>query len=293
MAGIPKVLKMKTVSVIIPTYNRESTVRRAINSVLEQDYKNLEIIVIDDGSTDATAEVIKEIQSAQVSAEKIVHYFRQKNQGACVARNFGMKQAVGDYLMFLDSDDFIRDDYIATQVESIEAQQAECSICDFEATIESSGEVRYFDNGRHPQDFIRKLVSPSVSTVFMRRDSIPSHLLWNEKLKSLQDLDFIFRYFLSVKKYSYVNKPLFKYILHNGERISDNYTEGLQYSILKESMWKYVNEDSASLVSNSREIVKAYIWSLRKHQAKNIVVRITPSAVKQVIKRMLQKHGLV
>jgi glycosyltransferase involved in cell wall biosynthesis len=87
------------ISVVIPTYNRAEVLLDAINSVLSQTYKNFEIIIVDDGSTDNTQEIIKKINDARIK------YFYQENSGVSSARNKGIKTANGDYIAFLDSDD--------------------------------------------------------------------------------------------------------------------------------------------------------------------------------------------
>lgn len=89
-------------SIIIPTFNRSNTIRRAIESVLNQTLTYWELIIVDDGSTDNTREVIESyIRNPKVS------YFYQKNKGTSAARNYGALQAKGEFLIFLDSDDFI------------------------------------------------------------------------------------------------------------------------------------------------------------------------------------------
>ena len=87
------------ISVIIPTYNRGNMIERAVRSVLNQTYNNIEVIVVDDGSTDNTEEVIKDIKDTSVI------YIKEANAGACVARNKGIDVSSGDYIAFLDSDD--------------------------------------------------------------------------------------------------------------------------------------------------------------------------------------------
>ena len=88
------------ISVIIPTFNRAHVLLRAVDSVLKQSYKNFELIVIDDGSTDHTDELL----SSYVREGKI-QYLKQENKGVSSARNFGVKSSKGDWLAFLDSDD--------------------------------------------------------------------------------------------------------------------------------------------------------------------------------------------
>ena len=102
------------ISVIIPTYNRKKYIKRAIDSVIRQSYKPFEIIVIDDGSTDGTYELIKQsYSSSQISLKK------QKNNGVSSARNKGIKLANGDWIAFLDSDDEWFENKLELQVREI------------------------------------------------------------------------------------------------------------------------------------------------------------------------------
>ena len=101
------------VSVVIPTYNAATMVEQAIQSVLAQTYRDLEIIVIDDGSTDDTENVVRPFGER-------VRYFRQENQGVSAARNFGIKQARGEFIAFLDSDDLWAPEKLAEELPCLE-----------------------------------------------------------------------------------------------------------------------------------------------------------------------------
>lgn len=101
---------MHLVSVIIPVYNSAEYLRATLQSVVDQEYSPLEIIVVDDGSTD---------RSVRIASEFKVQIFTQPNRGACAARNLGIRKACGDYLQFLDADDLISPDKIRVQVERL------------------------------------------------------------------------------------------------------------------------------------------------------------------------------
>ncbi len=88
-------------SIIIPTYNRANFIKSTVYSILMQTYANFEIIIVDDGSTDNTREVIEEIKDHRI------HYYLKANEERAIARNFGTSKAKGDYITFLDSDDFL------------------------------------------------------------------------------------------------------------------------------------------------------------------------------------------
>lgn len=101
-------------SIIIPTYNRASMITHAIESISRQDYENWELLIIDDGSTDNTKEIISDFKN-----DKII-YIYQENAERGAARNNGIKNASGDYVFFLDSDDFIEKNYLSELKSLIE-----------------------------------------------------------------------------------------------------------------------------------------------------------------------------
>jgi len=107
---------MEKVSVIIPTYNNEDTIAEAIESVLNQTYKNLEIIIIDDGSTDSTGVLVKKY------LDKII-YIKQKNQERASARNTGISKATGKFIAFLDADDLYLKNKIEHQTKLLRKNQ--------------------------------------------------------------------------------------------------------------------------------------------------------------------------
>ena len=102
---------MLLVSVIMPAYNTEEYIEKAIQSVLEQTFSNWELLVIDDGSPDNLAEIVKKYENRDSRTRLI----QQVNQGVSVARNLGIEEAQGKYISFLDSDDY----YLATFLEKL------------------------------------------------------------------------------------------------------------------------------------------------------------------------------
>ena len=115
------------VSIIIPMYNVEKYIDECIKSVINQTYKNLEIILINDGSTDSSYDICKKYSEAE---DRIV-LINKENGGAASAKNFGLKIAKGDYITFVDSDDFIQYDMIEYMVNEIEKTKADIIQCDF------------------------------------------------------------------------------------------------------------------------------------------------------------------
>ena len=114
---------MPLVSVIIPSYNAESYIEECVNSVLSQSLKDFELIVVDDGSTDSTVNLVKTFQDNRLSLIEAPH----SNAGR--ARNLGMSKATGNYLYFLDADDFISEDCLLKFTECAEETNADVVIC--------------------------------------------------------------------------------------------------------------------------------------------------------------------
>ncbi|MFN8278607.1 MAG: glycosyltransferase [Chitinophagales bacterium] len=104
-------------SIVIPTYNRAGFIEKTIQSVLEQTYGNFEIIVVDDGSTDNTAEVMRGIKDPRV------HYYPKENAERAAARNYGARLAKGQYINFFDSDDLLLPHHLSTAVAVVERHQ--------------------------------------------------------------------------------------------------------------------------------------------------------------------------
>ena len=104
--------KKPLISIIIPTYNTDLYVSRCIYSALGQSYKNIEVIVVDDGSTDGTVDLIKGIQTPEPGYPILRRFYFEENRGAAAARNKGIREAMGSYIFFLDSDDYLAYDAI-------------------------------------------------------------------------------------------------------------------------------------------------------------------------------------
>ena len=113
------------VSVVVPIYNVEKYLKRCVNSIINQTYKNIEIILVDDGSTDSSGELCEEIKKR----DNRIKVYHKKNGGLGSARNYGYKYANGEYILFLDSDDYIE---INTIEEMIKYKEYDIVCCGFD-----------------------------------------------------------------------------------------------------------------------------------------------------------------
>ena len=120
------------ISVIVPVYNVKQYLRRCVDSILKQTYENIEIVLIDDGSTDESGAICDRYAQKDVRV-KVIH---KENGGLSDARNKGMQEARGEYFAFVDSDDYIAKDYIAYLFELIVENKAQISLCGYLKFIE-------------------------------------------------------------------------------------------------------------------------------------------------------------
>ncbi|MDO4948669.1 MAG: glycosyltransferase family 2 protein, partial [Bacteroidales bacterium] len=112
------------ISVIIPVYNTEKYVRQTLDSIIGQTYKNLEILIIDDGSTDGSGAICDKY----LSDERVKVYHRQ-NEGVAASRQFGVENCSGTYFVTLDSDDYVAPDYVEKLYDAIKKNEADVSVC--------------------------------------------------------------------------------------------------------------------------------------------------------------------
>jgi len=130
----------KLISIIIPVYNAEKSLKRSVDSLINQTYKNIEIILVNDGSIDNSAEICLNYQTN----DSRVKYIYQKNAGVSSARNHGIKASKGDYIAFLDADDYLESQFCERMLKCLTAQQADICICrnyKVEQHINSDGEI--------------------------------------------------------------------------------------------------------------------------------------------------------
>lgn len=118
---------MGKVSIVIPMYNNEKYVEKCMESVLRQTYRDIEIIVVDDGSTDLSGKILDLFSQA----DERVRVFHQENAGVAAARNRGIDVATGEYLTFIDGDDYVGATYIADFVKCAKQKQADMVVCGF------------------------------------------------------------------------------------------------------------------------------------------------------------------
>jgi len=209
------------VSVIIPTYNRSKTILKTLESVKNQTYRPVEIIVVDDGSKDNTEKIVSNWIKHNLSFDLTAIYISQLNKGAPIARNMGLMSSKGRFVQFLDSDDILYPEKFTVQVNDLLANKSSISVCNFKYVspknkykiIENSGNLKW-----------RMALGWSVFTAAPLMDKNNLHIdLWDPCLRITQDIDYFLKHIIAANKITHVNQVLCEYVIHDDPQISDLY----------------------------------------------------------------------
>jgi teichuronic acid biosynthesis glycosyltransferase TuaG len=208
------------VSAIIPTYNYARYAAAAVESALSQSFKDLEIVVVDDGSTDETAETLRPFG-------RCIRYIRQAHRGLAAARNMGIRVSRGRYLAFLDSDDLWLPDKTSMQIAQLDPNPAVGLVyCEAALFTEASPtEIPHSYWAHHPSgrilpSLLRHNVVPSP-TPMVRREMFDQVGLFDESLGACEDWDMWIR-IAQVSEFGYVDRVLAKYRLHSANMSLDH-----------------------------------------------------------------------
>jgi len=182
-------MEKEKISIIIPTRNRSNYLKRAIESVLQQSYQNIEIIVVDDASTDDTEKVVRSFKDS-----RIIYIKNRERQGPNFCRNVGLKKASGKYIAFLDDDDYYSDkDKLKKQIDLFKKNEnlgfVGSSYYDISLQRKRTPNIK----GRIDKTLLTTFSDIETSTIVIKKDVIEKVGLLDEAFKSQQNHDFFYR----------------------------------------------------------------------------------------------------
>lgn len=198
---------MPKVSVILPTYNCAHYLQESINSILSQSFKDLEVIIVDDGSSDNAAEV-----AAGYKSDGRVSYVWQNHSGLAAARNTGIARARGEYITFIDADDLFLTDRIARQVEVLDSNRAVDIVYTawryfYDNDTADSVSSPYAKLSGDILFFLKRNNFIPIVTAMIRRSSM-GEVLFDPGLKSHEDWDFWLRLSFQGKRFFCIDEEL-------------------------------------------------------------------------------------
>jgi glycosyltransferase involved in cell wall biosynthesis len=210
------------VSVIIPTFNRSDKLLEALSSVVAQSHRPIEVLVVDDGSTDDTERAAKAFACEHKNENFRILYIRQRNAGAPAARNNGLRNAVGEFIQFLDSDDLLKPGAIAAKLAAIKESGAPYAY-DSSEVRNDDGDLIGYCGGPWPEDgksgtilnYLFDVAGPLLPT------SVCVEIgPWDETLRGCQEIEYFLRLKTKVGKGKFALKGGHIQRVHSGPRIS-------------------------------------------------------------------------
>lgn len=224
---------MDKISIIVPVYNIEEYIEKCVKSIMKQTYKNIEIILVDDGSKDNAGNICDEL-SKKDERIQVVH---KVNGGLSSARNAGMKKATGEYICFVDGDDCIREDYCEVLYNALKETKSDISAVSYKEIKNSKARI-YNSAARAKKEFDDKCTVYNGDEIIVqflhwknfriawnklyRADILKNQ--WFKEGATFEDMYFNYKVLANVKRVAYVNSPCYYYIRRDGS-ISTTYSE--------------------------------------------------------------------
>lgn len=246
-----------SISVLMPVYNSEKFLEETVQAVINQSYTNWELILVDDGSTDNSKKLCDELRKK----ENRIKFIDKKNTGVSDTRNVALKNAKGQYVVFVDSDDLIHKDYLKLLVNSMNKYNTDLSVCNFiERKISNTGKVEDINREFCPKEVIEMaemkgyimdfgnsgLLNPLWNKIYKNQIIKENNITFDEKVETGEDFIFNLQYFRKTKKISFIKEKLYYYIRRNNNSITYKYIEnmyekGLEIHSLLESFLEDMN----------------------------------------------------
>lgn len=259
------------ISIIVPVYQAERYLYKSVKTLLLQTYENIEILLIDDGSTDSSREICDKL----AIEDKRVVVIHQPNKGQSAARNMGISIAKGKYIMFMDNDDFYFPDMCNTLLKNIIDHNADISSCSYLACDENNNithnihNYRFiiYDNAKAMEAFLlREELDIYVWTKMYRRDFLVMNEISFEEGKSDEDFLFNFQAFSYARKVVFQDIALYKYVIRSDSEsriISQTkiikYLEDTLYRIRKIEDSVFTNYPQLLPLAKRQSILYSYI----------------------------------
>lgn len=227
---------MIKVSIIVPVYNVENYVGKCLQSLVNQTLEGIEIIVVNDGSTDNSKELIKKFMKENISSNII--YVEKENGGLSDARNYGMKYAKGEYIAFLDSDDYVENTMYEKLYNKAIRENADYVECDFYWVYPNKKkEDKGFRYTNKKEMFVHARVV--AWNKLIKRDVIKEKFPYG---MHYEDVEFFYKLLPNITKFAFVEEPLIYYIQRENSLVNKQGIETAQIFEVLDNVIKYYKE---------------------------------------------------
>lgn len=224
---------MNLTSIIIPIYNSEKYLIECLESVVHQTYKNIEIILINDGSTDNS----KDICTKYLQEYSNIKYFEKSNSGVSDTRNIGLKHASGKYTMFIDSDDVYELNYVEEMVKSLEKNQSQLAYSSYYKYYKNKKIINQLDSSQNKNLLIELFSSNYMqgylgNKIYLTNIIKKYNLSFAKNINTSEDLLFNYNYIQNIEKVSYCNNSSYIYRMRKSSLLNNQKTDLSVFKII-------------------------------------------------------------
>jgi glycosyltransferase involved in cell wall biosynthesis len=262
-------MKNDIFSVLIPTYNRANSLISTLNSVKEQTYRPIELVIVDDGSTDHTKEVVQKWQSDNQSEDFTILYHYKENGGVSSARNLALALSSGFFIQYLDSDDTIFPKRLETLKNAFLTHQADFIQTGFQGIDEHTGEIVQKSYGREGQNMVnlafRGLLGANTLRASLTRELAIQVGNWNEEMTCFEDRLYMERAVIMAKMPISIREILATATRTGDDRISNKLTsyEGRKWRIFCEAQLVQMSTILPNIPKNVFQEFKSRLFGLK------------------------------
>lgn len=268
-------MKNNKLSIIVPVYNTGKYLEKCINSLINQTYKNIEIVIVEDCSTDNSKTIIKKFENRK----NIKIIYNKKNSGLSYSRNIGILKSTGEYVGFIDSDDYVDLDYYEKIMNKIQKEKADLAICDVKIVYENTNEVLISkgceNNDLSVVNIINNGLAASACNKVFKRSLISQYQFSEGKVN--EDIAVVIPAICNAKKITYIEECYYYYIQHNGSIQNSSFSEkrfdivyGIDLTLSRIKNCKQYDEIEDALVFN--QIITLFMYVLPKEN--NFIKRL-------------------
>lgn len=288
-------MKAKDISVIVPVYNIEKYLPKCIDSIINQTYKTIEILLIDDGSTDESGKICDEY-ALKDNRIRVIH---KENQGLSATRNIGIKESTCDYIVFIDSDDYINEDYLETLYNCIKETDSDVASVTYKVVrtdgtiaLDASHETGLKENETitfEGINIIKELLSQKIIKNFVWNKIYKKSIICDFEIGvNYEDIAFACKVFSKTNKIAYINKSCYNYLKRN-----DSITATITESNLND-FGKAIEDRYTLIKKKYKELhnynMYAFLESTLALSIKNV---ITERKFKSIEKRVLKFINII
>ncbi len=219
------------ISIVIPVYNVEQYIERCLQSIINQSYKDFEVILVNDGTKDQSIEIAERVLKESEVKWRVIN---KKNSGQGSSRDEGVRQSEGEYVIFVDADDVVSDDFLQKLINAFD-DVTDFTFCNYSFVkqqippVDDNEQIDTFDKRSLLESFMRRTVSFLLPSMLFKKSFLMDNgIFHNPDIRFSEDQAFIWKAIISCNKAVYLHKKMYGYYLRNNSTMTSSSFEKIE-----------------------------------------------------------------